>query len=268
MSWAPRAISSRSWVGAPTDQDEKHEIDLREVISGRSVTLDLPFAAIGPRQLTLLIKDSVSPIVSFVRGRVKRGLDFWTAFVSLLLALPVMIAIALAIKLTSPGPAIYKHERIGQGGKRFKVWKFRSMRTDVSLDDIGDVIAADEERADSPAYKSPNDPRITRVGRFIRRSGLDELPQFFNVLSGTMSLVGPRPLVDEEIAVLSPAQLRHRNSVPPGVTGLWQVFRRSDTTYEERIRLDLVYVATQSLWLDFYLLAMTPLALLKGERSF
>lgn len=249
------------------ERTDRVHLELVEPTGSQTINLSLPFAAIGPRQLSLAIKDR-SPLAEVVARAAKRTLDALTATLILAILSPLMLAVAIAIKIDSPGPVFYRHSRHGRRGDRFMVWKFRSMRTDVPDHVLAAAMSADEHRVESPVYKSPNDPRITPVGRFIRRTGIDELPQLFNVIGGTMSLVGPRPLVDDEVAELSPAQYRYRNSVRPGVTGLWQVFRRFETSFEERIRLDLVYVGCHSVWLDFYLLVMTPFALVKGDRSF
>ncbi len=259
---------ARTWARFATQQGETTEIDLAGDSAIHSVRLQLPFAAIGPRTVELRVRTQISPVAERVGLIAKRFVDILGALVILLLTTPVMIPVAMAIKATSPGPVFYRHERVGRRGERFDVWKFRSMRNDMSKDDIADQIAFDEYKTNSPVYKSPNDPRVTSIGKIIRRTGLDELPQLFNVIANTMSLVGPRPLVDEEIAELSVEAFKHRNSVAPGVTGLWQVFRRSETSFEERMRLDLTYVGCRSFWLDLYLMVMTPLALVKGERSF
>jgi lipopolysaccharide/colanic/teichoic acid biosynthesis glycosyltransferase len=264
-SWFAPSVGA--WEFAPTREDDPLHIDLADSdVDG--ITLQLPFAAIGARSLQLRINGDVSPVFLVARRAVKRVLDVTTALILLVVFLPIILLTAVAIRTSSRGPVFYRHRRIGRHGREFMVWKFRSMRSGLTVHDIAEAIAADEHKVESPVYKSPNDPRLTRVGRFIRRTGLDELPQLFNVLRGTMSLVGPRPLVDEEVAELSPQEFKHRHSVPPGLTGLWQVFRRSETTFDERMRLDLLYVGCQTLWLDLYLIMMTPLAVMKGERSF
>lgn len=260
----PRA-RVRPWISRSGDH-ERLAVDLTEPVS--VISLQLPFAAIGARQIHLRERLMVSTGVEWSRRVVKRSLDILGSLSLLIVAMPALVLIALAVKASSPGPVIFRHERVGRAGKPFHVWKFRSMRMDISDEEVEAFAETDTERAASLLYKSPNDPRVTPVGKFIRRTGLDELPQFFNVLGGAMSLVGPRPLVDEEIQTLDPVEFRHRNSVRPGVTGLWQVFRRSEMAFEERMRLDLVYVGCQTLWLDLYLMLMTPLALVKGERSY
>lgn len=248
-------------------QTDRVHLELVEPTGSQQIQLSLPFAAIGPSVIRLSIRER-SRLGEAVLRVVKRFIDALVAATVIAVLSPVMIAVSIAIKADSNGPVFYRHTRHGRNGDRIRVWKFRSMRIDVPDEVLAEAMSRDQARIQSPVYKSPNDPRITPVGRFIRRTGLDELPQLFNVIVGSMSLVGPRPLVDEEVAELSPAQLRYRNSVRPGVTGLWQVFRRFDTSFNERIRLDLVYVGCHSVWLDLYLLMMTPLALVKGDRSF
>lgn len=256
----------RSW-GADPERQEQVDVDLTyDFFSG--VTLNLPFTIIGHRQLHLRVNTDATKRSDRWSNGAKRSFDIVASFTGILILLPVLALIAAVIVATSRGPAIFKHERVGRDGERFKVWKFRSMREDANVVDLAAYVAADTKRVDSPAYKSPDDPRVTPIGKFLRKTGLDELPQLFNVLAGTMSLVGPRPLVDAEIDELNLLQLRHRNSVRPGITGLWQVFRSHETSFEERMRLDLLYVGARSFWVDLYLLLMTPLALIRGERSF
>lgn len=249
------------------EHTDRVHLELVEPTGSQRIELSLPFAAIGPSVIRLSIRER-SPLGESLARVAKRSIDALVAASVLTVLGPVMIALAVAIKADSNGPVFYRHTRLGRHGQQITVWKFRSMRIDIPDEVVAAAMSSDHDRIESPVYKSPNDPRITSVGRFIRRTGLDELPQLFNVVTGSMSLVGPRPLVDEEVAELSPAQYRYRNSVLPGVTGLWQVFRRFDTSFSERIRLDLVYVGCHSLWLDVYLLMMTPLALLRGDRSF
>ena len=259
---------ARTWAKFATQQGETTEIDLTDSSAIHSVKLQLPFAAIGPRTVELRVRTNITPRAEGLGLFAKRVLDIAAALALLIVSAPFMAVVAVAIKVTSPGSVFYRHERVGRNGQPFLVCKFRSMRGDIPEAELAAFAALDIERSSSPAYKSPNDPRVTPVGKLIRRTGLDELPQLFNVLAGSMSLVGPRPLVDEEIAELSVEAFKHRNSVAPGVTGLWQVFRRSETSFEERMRLDLTYVGCRSFWLDLYLMVMTPLALVKGERSF
>ena len=181
-----------------------------------------------------------------------------------LIALPIMVSIAIAVKLDSPGPIVFKQERVGENGRIFHMFKFRSMvedaekqRNDVSITkENGDVI-----------HKRPDDPRITRTGKFIRRTSLDELPQLFNVLFGTMSLVGPRP---ELPWLLNQYDLwqHKRFAVPQGMTGWWQVNGRADKPMHLNADDDLYYVQNYSLWMDIYILMKTPWVVFRGKGAY
>jgi Undecaprenyl-phosphate galactose phosphotransferase WbaP len=198
-----------------------------------------------------------SPVNGLTYCVAKRALDLGLSTVFLLCCLPFMALIALCIKLDSAGPALFGHERLGKNAKAFKAWKFRTMHTNGSaiLEAwFAEHASAKEEWARS--NKLEHDPRITRIGRFLRVTSLDELPQLWNVLRGDMSLVGPRPIVEEEVCrygddyeVFSRAQ--------GGVTGMWQVSGRSSTTYNERVMLDSFYVENWSIWLDLTIILRT-----------
>ncbi len=185
---------------------------------------------------------------------VKRAFDIAASAMLILALSPVLIAVALAVKLTSPGPVLFHHTRIGQNGEPFKMWKFRSMvdNADAQLKQL----LEEQGTSDRPLFKVQNDPRITPVGRFIRKYSLDELPQLFNSLVGTMSLVGPRPQVEGEVALYDNAAAR-RLLVKPGLTGLWQVSGRSNLAWEDALRLDLYYVENWSLTSDVIILFRT-----------
>jgi len=200
----------------------------------------------------------------------KRTSDILLAGGLLLLALPMMAAAAVAVRMMSPGPIFYTQERCGRNGRSFKIIKFRSMVPDAEerIDEMVELAKATELRtSDAPMFKSADDPRITTVGRFLRRTGIDELPQLLNVLRGEMSLVGPRPLVPDEARTLGLVVAGLRHAVRPGLTCLWQVLRTSDTSFDERIQLDLLYTRRRSLVLDLALIAMTPVALVVGDSS-
>ncbi|UCC26330.1 MAG: undecaprenyl-phosphate galactose phosphotransferase WbaP [Gemmatimonadales bacterium] len=199
---------------------------------------------------------------------VKRAMDWTAAFLISLVALPVGLAIALAVKLTSPGPIFYGQQRIGRDRKPFPAWKFRTMHPNAS-ELLEKYLASDPElRAEwEKDHKLKNDPRVTLVGQFLRKTSLDELPQLWNILSGEMSLVGPRPIVEDEVSKYGPEFGRYL-SVPPGLTGLWQVSGRNWTTYEERIELDAFYVENWSLMFDFYILARTVKAVVTGHGAY
>ncbi len=202
------------------------------------------------------------------------GKDFWTkrifdicfATLFLIFTSPVYLAIAIAIRLDSPGPVFYQQTRIGLRGKSFKVWKFRTMRTDA--DKMQKELEALNEVKDGIIFKIKDDPRITRIGKFLRRYSLDELPQLFNVVVGEMSLVGPRPLPTRDVDKFSE---RHfiRQEVLPGVTGMWQVSGRSNILdFEDVMKLDLRYIENWSLWLDFQILLKTVQVVLNKEGAY
>jgi lipopolysaccharide/colanic/teichoic acid biosynthesis glycosyltransferase len=206
----------------------------------------------------------------------KRVMDVAVSMVMLILFAPLFLAIALAIKLTSKGPVLFKQERVGQQGLRFPFLKFRSMkcgsnprihREYVQRFIAGEVAPGNTEDNPKAVYKIQDDPRVTRIGKFLRKTSLDELPQLINVLKGEMSLVGPRPPIPYEVAAYQ-SWHRRRMLVKPGITGLWQVDGRSRTTFDDMVRLDLRYARTWSPWLDFKILLRTPRAMFSGEGAY
>lgn len=198
-------------------------------------------------------------------GRImKRFFDITGALFFLILFSPVMLIAAMAVRIGSPGPILVRLERIGYRGKRFQIYKFRSMIVNAHAQKK--ELLAFNERPDGPLFKMQRDPRITRVGRFIRRTSIDELPQFFNVLVGSMSLVGPRPHEPEEVAQY---QKHHRRllSIKPGVTGMAQTAGRSDLNFEDEVRLDTFYIEHWSLKLDLQILIKTPWAVISPRKA-
>jgi len=194
----------------------------------------------------------------------KRILDILVAVVGLVVLAPLFAFIAVLVKATSRGPVLFHQERAGLGGRPFLLLKFRSMRIDAELERRE---LAHRNEMDGPIFKMRRDPRITYLGRFLRRSSLDESPQLINVLLGQMSLVGPRPLPLEEARHLVPAHQR-RHDVLPGLTGLWQVRGRNDLPYDQMMQLDLEYVDRCSLGLDLCILLATIPAVLSGRGAF
>jgi exopolysaccharide biosynthesis polyprenyl glycosylphosphotransferase len=245
---------------------------LRVAQASRRLGVELRVSANVPQMLTSRL--NIQPVgevmslslkpVRLTGGQAlsKRVFDVVVASFALLCATPVLLAVAAAIKLTSPGPVLFKQRRVTKAGRVFSVLKFRSMRVD------GDR-ALEEQGIDLSAafFKLQDDPRITRIGRFIRKASLDELPQLLNVIRGEMSLVGPRPLpVDQVLAnehLLSP-----RHEVKAGVTGWWQIHGRSDVSAEEALRLDLFYIENWSLSLDLYVLLKTVEVLIKRKGAY
>lgn len=205
------------------------------------------------------------PEFSGVRRIVKGAIDWFGALLALTLLAPLMVMIACLIRLTSRGPVFFKQVRIGRDGHAFHMLKFRTMVLDAET--RKHELAELNERAEGPLFKVRNDPRITPLGRILRRYSLDELPQLANVLTGAMSLVGPRPPLPSEVARYSPDAHR-RLLVKPGLTGLWQINGRSDLTWDESVRLDLRYVENWSLMLDVLILWKTAFAVVRGSGAY
>jgi undecaprenyl-phosphate galactose phosphotransferase len=199
----------------------------------------------------------------------KRLFDLCFAAAALTIGAPLFLAIALLIKSTSRGPILYRQQRVGQRGRLFYCYKFRSMFRDADRR-LHALLATDRQlRAEWRAtFKLKSDPRITPIGKWLRRTSLDELPQFWNVLQGDLSVVGPRPVVPEEMRHYFGARTTKLLSVKPGLTGLWQVSGRNNTTYEERLALDERYVDTHNFWLDLKLIARTPFVMLCSRGAY
>lgn len=202
--------------------------------------------------------------MSFYSRYGKRALDLGIGSIALLCALPLIGLAAAAIKADSAGPVFHRAIRVGRGGRKFTFLKLRSMR--VGAEELRGLLLHLNE-AKGPAFKLQNDPRVTRVGRFLRKTSLDELPQLLHVLQGHMSLVGPRPPFPEEVERYEPWMLR-RLSVRPGLTCLWQIRGRSDLSFEEWMRLDLEYVDRLSLLLDLKILVLTVPAVLSARGAY
>lgn len=195
----------------------------------------------------------------------KRITDFILSLLGLIFLLPIFVIIALAIKIDdSKGKVFFSQQRIGKDGVPFQMYKFRSMYSDAEAR-LASLLEHNEVQGSM--FKMKNDPRVTRVGRFIRKTSLDELPQLVNVLIGNMSLIGPRPALPREVAQYSNYACQ-RLLVQPGISGLWQVSGRSALSFEEMIDLDLEYIRTQSYWLDVKLLFRTIIVVVKGDNAY
>ncbi len=222
------------------------------------------------------------PILEFKRtpldgwGRIiKRIVDIIGALLLVILLSPIMILTAILVKITSKGPVFFKQERMGFENKIFKLMKFRSMKLEYCTGKCYGGEKAEQvfknlskrNEADGPVFKIKNDPRVTAFGKFIRKTSLDELPQFFNVLKGEISLIGPRPPMPQEVAKYNNWQKR-RLGVKPGITGLWQVSGRSELSFDEWVRLDAYYIENWSLWLDFQIFLKTIWVIIRGRGAY
>jgi len=212
-----------------------------------------------------------------VSRALKRAVDVVGSVAALILLAPLLLAIAAAVKLSSPGPVLFRQRRIGQHGVPFTFLKFRSMHVKNDPGQHRDFVtqfiggrtpSTTAGQNGHVVYKITCDPRVTRVGRLLRKTSFDELPQLFNVLTGEMSLVGPRPPIPYELEAYRPWHRRRVLEAKPGITGLWQVNGRSRLRFDDMVRLDLRYAQTWSLWLDLKILLRTPKAILSGEGAY
>ncbi len=202
------------------------------------------------------------------QGPAKRAMDLMIAVPALVFIFPVLIVIAIAVKLDDGGPVLFRHRRRGHGGKPFKCLKFRTM-VENAEGQLAALLASDPALAQEwkRDQKLRNDPRVTRIGRFLRKSSLDELPQLLNIILGSMSIVGPRPIVDDEVSRYG-EHIAAYDLVRPGVVGLWQVSGRNDTTYEERVQLDVDYQQSWSIWLDLRIVFIAVPAVLFSRGAY
>jgi lipopolysaccharide/colanic/teichoic acid biosynthesis glycosyltransferase len=216
-----------------------------------------------PHLIDLTVLEAGSDLWGRVDRVSRRALDVLLSLLFLILTAPLFAFIWLAIRLDSPGAAIYRHKRLGRDGQLFECLKFRTMVEDADTV-MAALLASDPllKEEFERSFKLKDDPRITPIGRFLRRTSLDELPQFINVLQGDMSVVGPRPIVEEEAQKFGP-DLKVVLSVRPGITGLWQISGRNDLSYDQRVALDRRYVLTRTIGMDIAIMARTPVAALR-----
>jgi exopolysaccharide biosynthesis polyprenyl glycosylphosphotransferase len=212
-------------------------------------------------------KKSKGKSVSFI----KRAMDITGSLIALLFLAPVFFLIAVLIKATSEGPVFFRQKRVGQFGEEFTFLKFRSMHVNndpaIHKQYIENLIQKKISES-SGTFKIKNDPRVTPVGRILRKTSMDELPQFFNVLQGNMSLVGPRPPIPYEFETYYLWHRRRILEAKPGITGEWQVHGRSRTTFDDMVRMDLHYIRNQSIWVDLKILLKTPFAVISGDGAY
>lgn len=205
----------------------------------------------------IVVKENKSYLI------LKRMVDIFGSIVGLLISLPGILIIVVLIKFEDGGPIIFKQTRIGKNGKKFFIYKFRSMRVDA--EEIKAKLLSKNEISGA-MFKMKDDPRVTKIGKFIRKTSLDEIPQFINVLKGDMSLVGPRPPLAEEVEVYTDYELQ-RLLVTPGLSGLWQVSGRSNVSFMEMVSLDLKYIQTRTILLDFFIIFKTIANMLKTKKN-
>ncbi|PJI91458.1 exopolysaccharide production protein ExoY [Yoonia maricola] len=227
------------------------------------------FAAFDEKRVNVSLNDT-NPLTSdhAVGGILKRAVDIIIASTALLMLAPLFVMVAIAVKLAAPGPALYGHSRVGYQGRTFRCWKFRSMVTDGDRV-LQEYLTQNPQERDTweRDRKLRNDPRVTRIGAVLRAYSVDELPQLINVLFGDMSIVGPRPVVDDELAMYGTAAPIYL-SARPGITGLWQVSGRSDTSYEQRVSFDTTYVQGWSLVSDISIILRTIPAVVSSRGSY
>ncbi len=242
--------------------EQTHDQKMREILLERYGRLD---QSTFKRRLRFYLKRA--GWVGVVKGSylVKRVLDVAASAILLVLLMPVFLSVALAIRLEDPGPILFKQKRVGRWGALFTMWKFRSMYTDA--EERKKELMAQNEMEGGVIFKMKDDPRVTKVGRIIRKTSIDELPQLWNVLKGDMSLVGPRPPVPQEVDEYSLAD-RRRLEVIPGITCIWQVSGRSDIPFDQQVELDVQYIQSQSFWTDIKILLKTVPALLFGVGAY
>jgi len=200
-----------------------------------------------------------------IYGKIKRAMDCISSGLGLLVLSPLFLLLAIAIRVESKGPAFFSQQRVGQGGAAFRCWKLRSMHVDAER--LKSSLQAENEMDGGTTFKMKEDPRITRIGRIIRKASIDELPQLWNVFIGDMSLVGPRPPVPGEVATYSPFE-RQRLMAKPGITCIWQVSGRSDIPFNQQVRLDIEYIVKRSVKMDLVLLLRTIPAVLLARGAY
>lgn len=245
----------------------KHGYSVDDV-TRRSMRLSIASESLGEAYRSVDTAESAAAKLVQVQAKpydfFKRCLDVPGALCLMILTWPIWFVAALAIKLNDGGPIFFKQTRVGQGGREFQCWKFRSMV--MNADELWEAMLCRNEHCDNRTFKLAEDPRVTPVGRFLRRWSIDELPQLINVLLGGMSLVGPRPPLPSEVRMYSSEDLR-RLEVRPGLTCVWQVSGRSTISFPEQVRMDVEYVDRRSLWLDMKLLLLTIPAVLSRRGA-
>ena len=245
---------------------QKHEVIFSPFMDDYDLTHSQIYELFNTRTNLIVYRNRLK---SWYRKLFQQTYNYFFVLLLLPITLPIIVLIALAIKLESKGPIFFSHYRVGQNGKKFPIIKFRSMYKDAR-ERLEKLLAENPEAKVEweQCYKLKNDPRVTRVGNFLRKTSLDELPQIFNVLKGEMNFVGPRPVLQEEIENYYKEDAEYYYMVKPGITGLWQVSGRSDTDYDYRVDTDKWYVLNWSLWLDIVILVKTIKVVLKRDGAY
>ncbi|MEG0774568.1 sugar transferase [Clostridium sp.] len=213
--------------------------------------------------MQVTIKENIKE-KGFLYNFTKRLMDIIGAAVGLVLLSPVFLILAILVKLDSKGPVFFAHKRLGHRGKIIKIYKFRSMV--INAEELLNNLTPEQKKEFDENFKLENDPRITKMGDFLRRTSLDELPQLVNILQGDLSIVGPRPIVEKEIELYGKYGKKFL-SVKPGLTGNWQANGRSDTTYDERVQLDMDYIDKRTIWMDIAIILKTAVVVFKREGA-
>lgn len=277
--YSAKEIIARKFENKLITQLNRELLDMLSItyhIFPEKYEVDTTSSPLEPALYPDLSKTSVSKMTCSI---LKRSVDVIGSIVGLLLFLPLFLVISALVKLTSTGPVFFKQPRLGQFGKAFTFYKFRTMlvnndesihREYVSklIEGSKNIEQSGNGEEKSPAYKIKSDPRITPLGRFLRKTSLDELPQFLNVLKGDMSLVGPRPPIPYEFEKYAVWHRERLLRMKPGITGLWQVMGRSSTSFDDMVRLDVKYLREWSLWLDIVIIAKTPWVMVKGKGAY
>ncbi|AZI42079.1 undecaprenyl-phosphate galactose phosphotransferase WbaP [Deinococcus psychrotolerans] len=268
-------LTEQALISIPSARAETQQKLVNNVYAAFPVTwvipdlFGIPNQALLPHNIGSIATLEVRNNLRSRRSRmVKRTMDLLASVMGTLVIAPIFLVIAIAIKVDSPGPAVYRARRLGRDGKLFDCFKFRSMHRDAEAK-LQEVLATDPElKAEFEAtHKLKDDPRVTRVGNFLRKTSLDEFPQLFNVIVGEMSLVGPRPIVEAEVVKYGKTYTAYKQ-VRPGMTGYWQANGRSDTSYDERVGMDNFYVTNWTPWLDLVILLQTVRVVLVGKGAY
>ena len=210
------------------------------------------------------VSDNKNNKTSKVYLILKRVFDIVASILGLIILSPIFLIVSIAVKLDSKGPIIFAHTRKGLNQSDIKIYKFRTMYENSQ--EIFENFTKEQKEEFYKNFKLENDPRVTKVGEFLRKTSLDELPQLINILNGSMSIVGPRPIVEKEVSLYG-VYAKKLFSVVPGLTGYWQANGRSDTSYEERIKMDMYYIDNRGVWMDIKIIFKTVISVIKGEGA-